>query len=83
MLNINSIVKAIIISATLNAIYIFMVSASNFQKVLSPGISKIDAFIKIQETMNIWPRLFESWFYSFSICFVSCVILLLWLKKST
>ena len=85
MLNSLNIFKASLICALLNAIYSFFVSSGVFVEQLAlegQEMGRIEAFINVaQITENFWPHILEGWAYGFGLSLISCLILLLWLKK--
>ena len=85
MLNPLNIFKASLICALLNAAYTFFISSGMFvEQLASEGqeTGRIEAFINAaQITENFWPHIIEGWAYGFGLSLISCLILLLWLKK--
>ena len=85
MFNLLNIIKATVISALISGVYTFFVSSSVFMEQLaSEGqeTGRIEAFTNAaQITEGFWPHIMEGWAYGFGISLISCLILLLWLKK--
>ncbi len=88
-MNAKNILKAFAISVVVNALYIFHISSSSFvAQGASIGLDKsagrLEAFIQASKMINgFWPRIVEGWAYSFGLCFISCLLLLLAIKQRT
>mgnify|MGYP000032169355 CR=1 FL=1 len=83
MVNLFNSIKAIIVCALTTGIYTLYVSTSSFQDQLAregQEVGKIEALMHYSTLIDVWSRMLSGWFYLFAICFISCFLLMLWLK---
>jgi hypothetical protein len=76
-------IKALTICALITGIYILYSSTSSFQEQLaSEGqeVGKIEALMHYSSLLDVWSRMLSGWFQLFVICFISCFLLISWLK---
>jgi hypothetical protein len=84
MLNKINITKAIIICAIVIGLHTIYVTATSMQSVLvaeGQDVSRIEALSYHVSYIDFWSGMFFSWLYDFALSLVSCLLLLLWLKK--
>jgi len=84
MLNKINIIKAIIICAIVIALHTVYATATSMQSVLvaeGQDVSRIEALTYHLSYIDFWSGMFFSWLSDFSLSMVSCLLLLLWLKK--
>ena len=79
------ILKAILICAIINVIYTFYTSSGAFVRQLAmegQEVGRIKAFIDTAKiTEGFWSHIAVGWLYGFVLTLISCLLLLLWLKK--
>jgi hypothetical protein len=83
MLSLFNSIKALIICALITGIYTLYTSTSAFQAQLAgegQEVGKIEALMHYSTLMDVWSRMLSGWFHLFIICFISCLLLMLWLK---
>jgi len=83
VINLFNAIKAFIISALISATYTLYISTSDYQDQLAregQEVGKIEALMHYSSLMDVWSRLMSGWFHSFFVCFISCLLLMLWLK---
>jgi hypothetical protein len=87
MKSLQTYIKAALICAVVNAIYVFITSSSSFLEQATGEeleMSRLEIILHYSEiTDNFWPHIFLGWAHGFLLSFVSCVILLLWLVFET
>jgi hypothetical protein len=84
MLNNINVVKAIIICTIVIALHTIYVTSTSMQSVLvaeGQDVSKLEALTYHLTYADFWNRMFLNWLYEFVLSLVSCLLLLLWLKK--
>jgi hypothetical protein len=84
MLNKINIVKAIIICAIVVALHTIYVASTSMQSVLvaeGQDVSRIEALSYHVSYIDFWGGMFFHWLSEFAQSLVSCLLLLLWLKK--
>jgi len=84
MLNKINITKAIIICAIVIALHTIYATATSMQSVLvaeGQDVSRIEALSYHVTYIDFWRGMFFSWLSDFSLSMVSCLLLLLWLKR--
>lgn len=84
MINLFNSIKAIIVCALITAISTLYTSTSSFQAQLaSEGqeVGKIEALMHYSTLIDVWSRMLSGWLQLFIICFISCFLLMLWLKS--
>ena len=75
--------KALIISALVSGLYILYTSTSSFQDQLAregQEVGKIEALLHYSSLVDVWSRIMSGWLYLSIICFISCLLLIFWLK---
>lgn len=83
MISLINTIKALIICAVLTGMYILYTSTSSFQDQLAregQEVGKIEALMHYSSLLDVWSRMLSGWFHLFTICFISCFLLILWLK---
>jgi len=83
MVNLFNTIKALIVSALTTGIYTLYASTSDFQDQLaSEGqeVGKIEALMHYSTLSDVWSRMLYGWLHLFFICFISCYLLIFWLK---
>jgi len=83
MLNLFNSIKALIVCALITGVYTLYTSTSSFQEQLAregQEVGKIEALMHYSTLFDVWSRMFSGWFQLFVICFISCFLLMLWLK---
>ena len=84
MVNLFNSIKALIVCALTTGIYTLYTSTSSFQEQLSKEgqeVGKIEALMHYSTLTDVWSRMLSGWFYLFVICFISCFLLMFWLKS--
>ena len=84
MFNLFNVIKAFIICALISGAYILYTTTRSFQAQLaSEGqeVGKIEALMHYSSLADVWSRMMAGWFHLFVICFISCFLLMLWLKS--
>ena len=85
MINVLNTIKALIICILITGTYTLYTSTSAFQAQLAregQEVGKIEALMHYSSLMDVWSRMLSGWFHLFIICFISCLLLMLWLKIS-
>ena len=85
MVNLFNTIKALIVCALTTGIYTLYTSTSDFQAQLaSEGqeVGKIEALMHYSTLIDVWSRMLYGWLHLFFICFISCYLLMLWLKPA-
>jgi len=83
MLNLFNSIKALIICVLITVTYTLYTSTIAFQAQLAregQEVGKIEALMHYSSLMDVWSRMFSGWFQLFVICYISCLLLMLWLK---
>jgi hypothetical protein len=83
MINLFNSIKAFIVCSLTAGIYTLYTSTSDFQDQLAregQEVGKIEALMHYSTLTDVWSRMLYDWLYLFVICFISCYLLLLWLK---
>jgi len=83
MISLLDAIKAIIICAVLTSIYTLYTSTVGYQLQLAgEGIEagKIEALLHYSSLMDVLSRMFSGWLHLFVLSFISCLLLMLWLK---
>ena len=85
MVNLFNSIKALIVCVLTTGISTLYTSTSNFQEQLAregQEVGKIEALMHYSSLIDVWSRMLPGWFHLFSICFVSCFLLMFWLKPA-
>ena len=85
MINLLNTIKALIICILITGTYTLYTSTSAFQAQLAgegQEVGKIEALTHYSTLIDVWSRMLSGWFHLFVICFISCFLLMLWLKTS-
>jgi hypothetical protein len=88
MMNLKNLIKALGICIVVNAIYSFHVSSSAFQAQaeslgLGENAGRLEAFNRASEVIEgFWLHVLEGWAYTFSLSFVSCILLLIAVQQT-
>ena len=83
MINLFNSIKALIVCALITGMYTLYTSTSSFQEQLAregPEVGKIEALMHYSSLIDVWSRMLSGWLHLFVICFISCLLLMLWLK---
>jgi hypothetical protein len=83
MVNLFNSIKALIVCALTTGIYTLYTSTSSFQDQLAregQEVGKIEALMHYSSLMDVWSRMLYGWLHLFVICFISCYLLMFWLK---
>ena len=83
MVNLFNSIKALIVCALTTGIYTLYTSTSSFQDQLAregQEVGKIEALMHYSTLMDVWSRMLYGWLHLFVICFISCYLLMFWLK---
>jgi hypothetical protein len=83
MLNLFNSIKALIVCALITGVYTLYTSTTIFQEQLAregQEVGKIEALMHYSTLIDVWSRMLSGWFHLFVICFISCFLLMLWLK---
>ncbi len=84
MINLLNFIKAIIVSTVISGIYTLYTTTSSFQDQLAregQEVGKIEALMHYSTLVDVWARMLSGWFHLFVICFIACLLLMLWLKS--
>lgn len=85
MFNLFNVTKAFIVCALITGVYILYTSTSGFQDQLAregQEVGKIEALLHYSTLVDVWSRMLSGWLHLFIISFISCLILMTWLKKT-
>ena len=85
MINLLNTIKALIICILISGTYTLYASTSAFQAQLAREgqvVGKIEALMHYSSLMDVWSRMLSGWFHLFILCFISCLLLMLWLNTS-
>ena len=85
MVNLLNSIKALIVCAVTTGIYTLYTSTSGYQEQLTREgleVSKIEALMHYSTLMDALSRMLPDWIRLFVICFISCFLLMLWLKSA-
>ena len=83
MISLINTIKALTICAVITGMYILYTSTSSFQDQLAregQEVGKIEALMHYSSLLDVWSRMLTGWFHLFAICFISCFLLIFWLK---
>ena len=83
MINLLNTIKALIICILITGTYTLYASTSTFQAQLAregQEVGKIEALMHYSSLMDVWSRMFSGWLHLFIICFIACLLLMLWSK---
>ena len=83
MVNLFNLIKALFLCAVTTGLYTLYTSTSSFQEQLAregQEVGKIEALMHYSTLTDVWSRMLSGWFHLFVICFISCLLLMLWLK---
>ncbi|MCK4841530.1 MAG: hypothetical protein KAT04_06565 [Methylococcales bacterium] len=83
MISKENIIKAVLICVIIAAVQTLYAASSAFQdSFIADGetLTKIEALIEASKHIDIWSRMFNGWLYQFGLTFITCFLLLLWLK---
>ena len=84
MVNLFNSIKALIVCVLTTGIYTLYTSTSGFQEQLAregQEVGKIEALMHYSTLTDVWSRMLSGWFHLFVICFISCFLLMFWLKS--
>lgn len=84
MISLFNIIKAFFICALTTGLYTLYTSTSSFQGQLAKeglDIGKIEALLHYSTLADVWSRIVPGWFQLFFLCFITCLLLMLWLKS--
>jgi hypothetical protein len=84
MLSKINVVKAIVICAVVILLHTFYVTAVSLQDALvaeGQNVSKIEAMSYFMSYHEVWSGIFFGWAYDFVLSLISCLLLLLWIRK--
>lgn len=85
MINLLNSIKALIVCAVTTGIYTLYTSTSGYQEQLTKEgleVSKIEALMHYSTLIDALSRMLPDWARLFLICFISCFLLMLWLKSA-
>ena len=85
MLNLFNSVKALIICILITGTYTLYTSTSAFQAQLAregQEVGKIEALMHYSTLVDALSRMLPDWARLFLVCFISCFLLMLWLKSA-
>lgn len=85
MINLSNIIKAMIICFFTTGIYTLYISTADFQQQLAregQEVGKIEALMHYSSLADVWTRTLSDWLQLFLICFISCILLMFWLRSS-
>ena len=85
MVNLFDSIKALIVCAITTSIYTLYASTSNYQGLLEregQEVGKIEALMHYSTLGDVWSRMLSGWFSLFILCFISCLLLMLWLRQT-
>ena len=85
MVNLINSIKAFFLCAATTGLYNLYASTSSYQEQLAQEgqeVGKIEAMMHYSTLTDVWSRTLSGWLHLFIICFISCMLLLLWLKSS-
>ena len=83
MINLINTIKTLIVCFLITGVYTLYTSTSSFQEQLTKEgleVSKIEALMHYSSLIDVWSRMFSVWLQLFLICFISCFLVMLWLK---
>ncbi len=84
MFNLLNAIKAFIVCALITGAYTLYTSTSSFQDQLAregQEVGKIEALMHYSTLVDVWSRMLSGWIQLFIISFISCLILMTWLKR--
>lgn len=84
MINLFDSIKAFIVCVLISGAYTLYNSTRIFQQQLAregQEVGKIEALMHYSSLIDVWSRMLSGGFHLFMVCFVSCLLLLLWIKK--
>ena len=85
MINLINSIKAFFLCVVTTGLYNLYASTSSYQDQLAQEgqeVGKIEAMMHYSTLTDVWSRTLSGWLHLFIICFISCMLLLLWLKSS-
>ena len=83
MISLFDAIKAMIVCALTTSIYTLYTSTLGYQQQLAgEGVEagKIEALMHYSSLMDVLSRMFSGWPHLFVLSFISCLLLMLWLK---
>jgi hypothetical protein len=85
MINLLNTIKALIVSLLISGAFTLYMSTSIYQQQLAregQEVGKIEAMMHYSTLTDVWSRMLSGWFQLFLICFISCLLLMLWMRLS-
>jgi len=83
MVNLLNLIKALVVSVLISGLYTLYSTTSSYQEQLTregQEVGKIEALMHYSSLVDVWSRVLSGWFQLFAVCFISCVLLMFWLK---
>jgi hypothetical protein len=83
MVNLINTIKAFVLCVFTTGLYNLYASTTDYQQQLASegqDIGKIEAMMHYSTLADVWSRTLSGWIPLFLICFVSCLLFLLWLE---
>ena len=83
MINLFNSIKALFVCAVTTGLYTLYTSTVSFQEQLAregQEVGKIETLMHYSTLADVWSRMLSGWLQLFIICFISCLLLMLWLK---
>ena len=84
MVNLVNSIKALVVCVLTTSMYTLYTSTSNYQQLLAregQEVGKIEALMHYSTLSDVWSRMLSGWFPLFLISFISCFLLMLWLRQ--
>lgn len=84
MVNIFNLLKALFVCTVTTILYSLYTTTSDFQSQLAKegqDVGKIEALMHYSTLTDVWSRILSGGFHLFFISFISCLLLMLWLKS--
>ena len=83
MVNLINTLKAFVLCVFTTGLYNLYTSTTDYQQQLAgegQEVGKIEAMMHYSTLTDVWSRMLSGWFHLFLICFISCLLFLLWLE---
>lgn len=83
MVNLFNSIKALVVSTLISGLYTLYTTTVSYQEQLAregQEVGKIEALMHYSSLVDVWSRMLSGWFHLSAVCFISCVLLMLWLN---
>ena len=85
MVNLVNSIKAFLVCALTTGLFTLHATTADFQDQLAregQEVGKIEALMHYSTLTDVWSRMLYGWLHLFFICFITCFLLMFWLKST-